>query len=93
MKLRCLQNSLSLSYADPEGRTGGPDNLPPEKKHKNIVFLSNSDPDPLKITKALPSQHSMFGHHRHASELGHHRHASEKPFKWRFAGGPMIALL
>ena len=23
--------------------------------------------------------------------LGHHRDASETPFKWRFAGGPMIA--
>ena len=35
---------------------------------------------PWKITK-LPSQHSM---------LGHHRHASETPFKWRFAGRPMM---
>ena len=34
-----------------------------------------------KITK-LPSQHSM---------LGHHRPASETPFKWRFAGRPMMA--
>ena len=25
--------------------------------------------------------------------LGHHQHASETPFKWRFAGGPMIARL
>ena len=25
--------------------------------------------------------------------LGHHRHASEMPFKWGFAGGPMIARL
>ena len=23
----------------------------------------------------------------------HHRHASETPFKWRFAGGPMMARL
>ena len=23
--------------------------------------------------------------------LGRHRHASETPFKWRFAGGPMMA--
>ena len=23
--------------------------------------------------------------------LDHHRHASETPFKWRFAGGPMMA--
>ena len=32
----------------------------------------------------LPSQHSMSGHHRHASET---------PFKWRFAGGSMMARL
>ena len=24
---------------------------------------------------------------------GHHRHASEAPFKWRYAGGPMMARL
>ena len=56
---------------------------PPHEKsqYNNIGFLSNTDPDPLKITK-LPSQHSM---------LGHHRHASETPFKWRFAGGSMMA--
>ena len=27
------------------------------------------------------------------AEQGHHRHASETPFKWRFAGGPMLAHL
>ena len=36
---------------------------------------------PWKITK-LPSQPSM---------LGHHRPTSETPFKWCFAGGPMMA--
>ena len=55
---------------------------PPEKS-QNIWVLSNTGPDPRTITK-LPSQHSM---------LGHHRHASETPFKWRFAGGPMMARL
>ena len=44
-------------------------------------FLSNTGPNPLKITK-LPRQHLM---------LGHHRHASETPFKWRFAGGSVMA--
>ena len=37
------------------------------KNHKNIEFLSNTEPDPLKFSK-LPSQHSTLGHHRHASE-------------------------
>ena len=49
-------------------RGSGP---PPLKNHKNIEFLSNTGPDPLKFSK-LPSQHST---------LGHHRHASETPFK------------
>ena len=69
---------------DPEGGggTGGPD-PPPLKNHKNLGFLSNTGLDSLKITK-LPRQHLMFDHHRHASET---------PFKWRFAGGPMMASL
>ena len=54
---------------------------PPLKNHKNIGVLSNSGPDPLKVTK-LPSQHSM---------LDHHQHTGETPFKWRFAGRPIMA--
>ena len=53
-----------FSWADPELGTGGPD---PLKNHKNIGFLSNTGPDPVKISRLL-SQHSMFGHHRPASE-------------------------
>ena len=60
---------------DTEGGTGGPD-PPPLKIHKNIGFLSKTGADPLKMTR-LPSQNSMSGHHRHASET---------PFKWRVAG-------
>ena len=73
------------TWADPEGGgTGGLGSPPPPlKNHKNIGFLSNTGPDPLEITK-LPSQHSM---------LGHHLHASKTPFKWQFAGGPMTARL
>ena len=47
--------------ADPEGGTGGSD--PIHGNHKNTGSLSNTDLDPLK-----KSQHSMLGHHRHASE-------------------------
>ena len=54
---------------------------PPPENHKNIEYLSNTGPDPLKFSK-LPSQHST---------LGHYRHPSETPFKWRFAGVPMMA--
>ena len=53
-----------MTRADPEGATGGSD---PLKNHQNIGFLSNTGPDPLKITK-LPSQHSMWGHHLRADD-------------------------
>ena len=55
----------------------------PWKITKILAILAILVRIPLKITK-LPSQHLM---------LGHHRHASETPFKWRFAGGPMMARL
>ena len=63
------------------GGGGGAGVRTPLENHKNIGFFSNTDPDPLKITKQ-PSQHSM---------LGHHRYASKRPLKWRFAGGPIMA--
>ena len=44
---------------------------PSLENHKAIGLLSNTGPDPLKITK-LPSQHSMFGQHRPASEMVAH---------------------
>ena len=46
---------------------GGPD---PLKIYKNTEFLGNAGTDPLKLSKRskLPSQHSMLGQHRHASE-------------------------
>ena len=58
-----------------------PDSPYPPKNHKNIGFPNNIDLDPLKITK-LPSQHSV---------VGHYRHASQTPFQWRFARGSMMA--
>ena len=63
------------------GGTGGPS--PSEKSQKYRVKLSKTGPDPLKIIKPQ-SQHSM---------LGNHRPASKTQFKWRFAGGPMVAHL
>ena len=57
-----------------------PPPTPPRKSQKYRVFFSNIGPDPLKIVK-LPSQLSI---------LGHNRHASETPL-WRFAGGPKMA--
>ena len=75
---------LTKPCADPEGGGGGGGAVGSGtllENNKNIGFLSNTGPDPLKITK-LPIQHSM---------LGHHRPASETPFKWRFAGEPLMA--
>ena len=48
------QTSLTLfcSMGGSRGGTGGPDPPPPPKNHKNIGFLSNTGPDPLKIHKA-----------------------------------------
>ena len=64
------------------GGSRGGGGLDPTENHKKR-FLSNTDQDPLKITK-LPSQHSM---------LGCYRPTSETPFEWHFAGGPMIPLI
>ena len=71
---------LPISYMrGSRGRGGTGRGLdPPLKNHKNIGFLSNSDPGPLK------NQHSM---------LDHLQHASETPFKYRFPGGPMLPCL
>ena len=59
-------------------RGAGDPDPPPLENHKKIyVFFSNTGPDPHKIVK-LPSQLSI---------LGHIRHASETPFKWRLLAG------
>ena len=69
------------------GSRGGRGELP-LKNHNNIVFFILLVRISWKITKP-PSQHLMFGHHRPASETPF----SETPFKWRFAGGPIMAHL
>ena len=63
----------------PRGGTGGP--YHPENLKNIGVFFNNIGADLLEIIM-LPSQPSM---------LGHYRPTSETPFKWRFAGGPMMA--
>ena len=51
---------------------------------KLMKILGLFSPDPVKNHEAtnVPNKHSM---------LGQHRPASETPFKWRFAGVPMMA--
>ena len=58
------------------GGTGGPTST--LENHKNIGFLSNTGPDPLKNHKAT----------KPAFNVG-----LSSPFNWRFAGGPMMARL
>ena len=63
----------------------------PLKNHKNIGFLTNSGPYPLKITK-LPSLKPAFNvGPSSARQLGlsyNQWHARETPYQWRFTGGP-----
>ena len=74
-----VKYALIPSCADPEGDRGSG----PPMESKNIGFLSNNGPDPLKITKLL-SKHSL---------LGHHRYACETAFRWRADDGPLIVVL
>ena len=43
---------IYTTFADPEGGGGAGVRPPPPKNHKNIGFLSNSSPDPLKNYEA-----------------------------------------
>ena len=58
---------IRRACADPEGGAGVRTPPPHPGKLQKYRFPSNTGLDPLKITK-LPSQHSMLGHHRPASE-------------------------
>ena len=53
----------------------------PLKNHKNIGFLSNTDPDPLNNHKAAQP----------AFNNGLSLARQRNPLKWRFAGRPMMA--
>ena len=67
---------------NPEAEGGqGVRTPPPPGKSQTIGFLINTGPDLMEYYKATKPD----------SMLGHHRPASEMPFKWRFAGGPMMA--
>ena len=66
------------SRGDYGDRGSGP---PPLKNHKNIWFLSNTGLDPLKNRKATKPAFNVV-------PLSARQ---RMPFKWRFAGGPMMA--
>ena len=67
----------SLIMGGSRGGGGGRGHGPPLENHKNIVFFSNTGPDPIENLKSthVPSQHYITGHHRSASET---------PFKMTF---------
>ena len=71
------QNKCLNACADPKRWGGDRGSGPPSENHKNIGFLSNTGPDPLKNHKA-PKPLPM---------LGNHLPASEKPFKWLLLAG------
>ena len=62
------------------GRQGVPTPPPPLKNHKKLGFLSNTGPDPLKITKVTKVSKGAKNSSQN-SMLDHYRHASETPFK------------
>ena len=73
---------LEVSCADPGGRgTEGPD---PAEKSQNIGSVRDTGPDPLTNHKATKPAFNVFCHYRRTIET---------PFKWRFAGEPMMARL
>ena len=56
---------------------------PPLKNHKNIRCLSNTDP-------YRPKNHKSY---KPAFSVGPPKPTSKMPFKWRFAGRPMMVRL
>ena len=66
-----------VSWAYPEGGRGPG----PHEKSQNIGLLTNCGQDPLKNHQATKPEFNV----------GHHQHTSETPFKWRFAGGQIMA--
>ena len=63
------------------GVGGGQGVQTPSKNLKAIGVLSNTGPDPLENYKATKPAVNV---------LGHYRPVSKTPFKWHFAGGPML---
>ena len=77
-KVYSIRVSVSMSFASVRLAERGQGVRTPLKNHKNIEFLSNNSPDPLENHKAAKCTKPT---------------SSETPFKWRFAGGPMMARL
>ena len=79
VKLLISQIKIVEPWADPEGAGVSGSLL---KIHKNIGFLSNTGPEPLKNHKATKPAFNGVGPHGLAREM---------PFKWRFPDRAMMA--
>ena len=90
MKETDVQNFRTLAYStrmDPEmgqevPTPPPPPPPPPPEKSQSYIVLSNTGPDPRKITK-LPSQHAIFSHYRPTREMA---------FPWRADDGPLLVV-
>ena len=78
------ESSTGLTRADPEEGTGGPDTL---RNYKNIGFLSNTGPDPLKNHKATRPAFSD------GQPSSRQRSAILMAFCWQDDDGPLIVVL
>ena len=77
-----LRNTPAATFHGRIQRGTGVRTPTPQKKSQKLrIFLAKLVQIPWKIQK-VQSQNSMLGHHWHASEM---------PFKWRFAGVPIMA--
>ena len=76
-----------MSWADPEGETGGPDTSPiPLKNHKRIGFFSNTGPDPLKNHKATKPAFNV------GPSSACQGNAIEMAFRWWADDGQLIVV-
>ena len=74
------------SWAGPErGQGSGPP--PPMKNHKNIGFLTNAGPVPLKTHKATKPAFDV------GPSSARQRNAIAMAFRWRTDDGPFISVL
>ena len=79
VSITVLTKRWAVTWKGPECVCGGGP-LPLLKNHKNIGFLSNTGPDPLK-------------NHKPAFNVEPSSARQRSPFKLRFPGGPMMARL
>ena len=90
MGFQYISISVTIHYlvpcVDPEGGQGIR-TPPPLKNHKNIEFLSNTGPDPLKFSK-LPNESSI----QRWAIIGTPTKRHLKAFRWRAYDGPLLVI-